>query len=322
LANLSQQSEGLSNEIPWLSLWLAGLMYLSFINVSFSTPEPVRNVLVILSSDSGPYRLFAETLVQQAKKELVPEVDIRTIRLRDLNQQSTWDFFNQADVIVTAGDISTAYTTIDNNKARHIATLITLDSLYKENSKRNNSDKIDCALVIDQPIQRQLKVIKQILPDIKSLGMITGSYSNKQISEIRKSAADYHIALHTETASGNMHGAIKNLARKQVGGILAMPDPVIYNGNSARNILISSYHYNIPVLAYSSSFVKAGALLGIFSTPDAIAKQIIRIIEKPGNCRSEKVIYPAQYTVEINPQVANSLNINLQTTDQRFTYTH
>lgn len=322
MTELSQQPEVLRYEIPWPSFWLAGLFYLILINVSFAQAKSVQNVLVILSSDVGPYRVFADTLKQNAEKALAPGVDIRTIRVRDLNQQSNRDFFKHADVIVTAGDISTAYTTVENQKAKQIATLITLDSMNKLNSKRNKSNKIDCAVVIDQPIQRQFKVIKQILPDIKSLGMITGSYSNDQISEIRKSAAKYNINLYTENASGNMHGTIKNLARQQVDGILALPDPEVYNSNSARNILISSYHYNLPVLAYSSSFVKAGALIGVFSSPDEMAKQVIQIINSPGNCQSEKIIYPNHYTVEINPQVAKSLDINLHTTNQRLTFTH
>jgi hypothetical protein len=295
-------------------------MYLTFINVSFSQPEPVRNVLVILSSDASPYRLFAETLVQNTKKALSSEVEIRTIKLRDLNSQSARDFFKRADIIVTAGDISTSYTTVENPKAKHIATLITLDSLYKVDSRRNNSDKIDCALVINQPFGRQLKIINRILPNVKSIGILTGSHSSQQIAEIRKAASNYHISLHTEKASGNIHGAIKNLARQGVDGILAIPDPEVYNSNSARNILISSYHYNIPIFGYSGSFVNAGALLGIYSTPEALASQLARIITRPGNCQTEKIIYPAQYTVEVNPQVARSLNITLETTELRTTY--
>jgi len=53
--------------------------------------------------------------------------------------------------------------------------------------------------------------------------------------------------------------------------LLAVPDSEIYNSNSIRNILLSSYRRGIPLVGFSQAYVKAGALCAIFSTPEQLA---------------------------------------------------
>ena len=60
--------------------------------------------------------------------------------------------------------------------------------------------------------------------------------------------------------------------------LIALPDPIVFNLRTTRNILLSTYRKRVPVIGFSKSYVKAGALAAIYSTPEFIGKQTGEII--------------------------------------------
>jgi ABC-type uncharacterized transport system substrate-binding protein len=76
-------------------------------------------------------------------------------------------------------------------------------------------------------------------------------------------------------------------------------------------VLLASYYHNTPIVAYSSSFVRAGALAGIYSTPQDIARQAQEIISSNTKLTAGTMINPKYFTIEINTSVAQSLGITI-----------
>jgi ABC-type uncharacterized transport system substrate-binding protein len=85
-----------------------------------------------------------------------------------------------------------------------------------------------------------------------------------------------------------------------------------------KNILLSSYRQRIPVIGFSKSFVGAGALAAAYSTPDQIAQQLISIITnllKPDRTPVGDNVYPEDFSVSTNKQVAKSLDLQIPDDD-------
>ena len=96
--------------------------------------------------------------------------------------------------------------------------------------------------------------------------------------------------------------------------LLALPDSKIYNARSAKSILLSTYHKNVPIIAYSKSFSKAGALASLYSSIDNITDKSIDLLNKIINHgqQNQKEYYPDNFSIEINSAVARSLNLNIE----------
>jgi len=99
--------------------------------------------------------------------------------------------------------------------------------------------------------------------------------------------------------------------------LLALPVPAVYNSATLRNILVSTYQAGIPLVGFSSSYVKAGAMCAVFSSPAQFASQAgmdIRKFIEAGALPPAQ--YPKFYEVAVNDRVAQSLGININNPDE------
>ncbi|HUY02335.1 MAG TPA: ABC transporter substrate binding protein, partial [Rhodocyclaceae bacterium] len=94
--------------------------------------------------------------------------------------------------------------------------------------------------------------------------------------------------------------------------LLAVADPLVYNGNTIENILLASFRAGVPLVAFSPAYVRAGALLGLYSTPAQIGTQAGKMARAVLQGRPlPPPQYPTEFTVEINRHVARSLGLDL-----------
>lgn len=99
--------------------------------------------------------------------------------------------------------------------------------------------------------------------------------------------------------------------------LLAAPDDAIYNPRTIKHVLLTAYRRNRIVIGPSQAYVKAGSLASGYAPFPAMAEMAADYLKTffetgafppPG--------YPSQSRVEINEQVARSLNIPLDTREQ------
>ena len=95
--------------------------------------------------------------------------------------------------------------------------------------------------------------------------------------------------------------------------LLTIPDATIYNALSMRNVLLTTYHFKVPVIGISPAYVRAGALCAVYSSPAQIAVQAAKIATRfSENGVLPQSQFPIDFNVSINLQVARSLGIQLQ----------
>ncbi|MBC7183743.1 MAG: ABC transporter substrate-binding protein, partial [Marinobacter sp.] len=94
--------------------------------------------------------------------------------------------------------------------------------------------------------------------------------------------------------------------------LLAAPDSAIYNPRTIKHILLTAYRRNKIVIGPTQAYVKAGALASSYAPfPEMarVASEFVATYFATG--RLPPPAYPDEYKVEINKQVARSLNIPL-----------
>lgn len=177
--------------------------------------------------------------------------------------------------------------------------------------KRYNPQKRYSALYADHPVSQYLRLIKIAMPSSNRVGVLLGPSSAIHEAELVSTARSIGLDLVIEKTeqSRRVPHKIGQLAA-EVDVILAIPDPVIHNPQTAHSILSAGYRHNIPVVAYSSAYLKAGALISLYSSPGQLAAEtanhILDQLKSP-DTHVPKAAYPATLSVGINRTVAHSL---------------
>ena len=169
------------------------------------------------------------------------------------------------------------------------------------------------AIYIDQPPQRQLELIRIVLPTARKIALVVGPTNQRDLDTLRALATAKGVTMVTEKAvrDTELYPALQSvLSASDV--LLALPDPYVINVSTAQNLLLTALRSRVPVIGYSAAYVRAGALAAAYSTPRHIgleaaqvARQVLRGSAMPGPR------YPRDFSIAINRALAESLGLNL-----------
>lgn len=180
---------------------------------------------------------------------------------------------------------------------------------YKLDRDRNSNDSI---LYMTQAYCRQVRLIRQLNRQWKIIGILNSREKPIDSTEIRRCANEHNLKVYivSTTVEDNITDKIRH-ALHHSDVLLALPDKNIYNSRTVKNILLTSYRYRKPVIAFSKNFVNAGALAAIYSDTDKIAISASKLIEQYfySTTPIEQVNYPDAFDISINKQVFRALDI-------------
>ena len=192
---------------------------------------------------------------------------------------------------------------------------MTAEKIRAEHARKGVSGKFS-AIYLDQPLPRQLSLIRTILPRTDNVGILLGPSTQQQGPALSETARQLGFNPQLEYV-GNERELVPGLRRtlNDSGVLLALPDPLVYNRETAQTILLTSYRHEKPVIGFSQAYVKAGALAAVFSSPAQIARQAAEIVREA--LSAQKIMlpeaqYPKYFSVDANPQVARSLGLNFE----------
>lgn len=215
--------------------------------------------------------------------------------------------FNKAGIIISVGNaVSQRITRLAPDKP---LIAITTSIMAADNTSAHTQ------LLIQQPPCRQLRLIKNLSDQFRSVSVIASN--NRHRDTLKRCASNNGLTLRFYRKTKDT--ALAKLIAQALQGdiILALPDHEIYNPKTVKTILLQSYRKRIPLIGFSRSFVKAGALAAIYSTPEQIAGQVSDLVQQwlEQGSLSGGVTFPRDYHVLINNQVSNALQLDLPPTD-------
>lgn len=263
---------------------------------------------MVLSENNAPYQKFSAALHVAIAANKV-DVDITEVQ----SGQSV-----NADVIVAVG-MKAMESALAGSNAPVLGAMIHKAGyealLEKAGKKRSGAAS---AIYLNQPWERQQDFIRAVLPDRRRIGLLHSPDTHLELEGLKESFATRGLTLIAQSlvSSESLYASLDELLGK-TEVLLAVPDSAIYNPGSIRNILLTSYRHKIPLIGVSQSYVNAGALGAVFSTPEHIAEQAgSAVVYLYKNKRLPEPQYPASYSVILNHQVARSLGINLPSQEE------
>lgn len=168
------------------------------------------------------------------------------------------------------------------------------------------------AVFLDQPPARQLDMIRLALPAVHNVGILIGGESRGHSAALEKAAKERGMELMTSLVgpSGLFPALQQVLADAAV--LLALPDPTVFNSQTAANILMAAYRRQVPLVGFSPAYVKAGALLALYSTPTQVGARGGEVLRQALTGKSlPPPQWPREFAVGVNQDVARSLGLVL-----------
>lgn len=293
-------------------VWFARLRHLAawwcacalMLGHALCVAEDLR-MLVVLSDNTPVHHDFAVSL----KEKLADSAQIRVLQYAEYFSREQVP----VDLIVSVGNRASEIVA-DKALVPILATMLP-KSKYAELRLAHPGQHEMSAIYLDQPWHRQLDLIRAALPNKRGIGVLYSADEAKHlgIDALERAVADRKGMLirRPVALSASLFDDLEQVL-EQSEVLLAVPDSEIYNGGTVRNILLSSYRHHVPLIGLSQSYVNAGALCAVFSTPEQLADQVAGMIAAYARTRRlPPPQYPSVFSVAVNREVARTLGVPL-----------
>lgn len=160
----------------------------------------------------------------------------------------------------------------------------------------------------DPPLERQLRLTRLLLPQVKRVGVLYDEHSEFLLKELRRAAHPLGLEVVTERWD-NIHDSrpLQTLLNNS-DVLLGLDDPDLYNPKTAKNLLLSSYSRQRALIGPNVGFVRAGSLASTYSDQNDWLTILDELLDLPP-ATWPRTYYPLRFKVSSNPQVARSLGI-------------
>ncbi|MEW8327923.1 MAG: ABC transporter substrate binding protein [Candidatus Thiodiazotropha sp.] len=291
------------------------VLFLSTLLSAGSACAGDNSILILLSGNDDVYLDVATTITNSTIKLCRN----RSLACQDTNfeigQISSLDkpLAQNYRLIVTLGIKAAVYA------KENLADNLTLSALIPQSSNilsaTQASDSDQYYFYLDQSLHRSIALISALSDRFKNIGVMISDTDDASARRLEASAYKLDLNLHLEKINSAKHiGTSLNRLLQSVDILLAVPDTKIHNKSTVSNILISAYRKRIPLIGFSSAYVKAGALAAVYTSPEDIAYHVRDNIAKiySGENIEGKEQTAKYFTVLFNSDVARSLDFPIK----------
>ncbi|GGC04213.1 hypothetical protein GCM10011352_33040 [Marinobacterium zhoushanense] len=289
---------------PLLSWILIGLALLTPLTSRAAPP------LVLLSDSTGSYTLMLDALKQHFQGELdsAPLPFEHTITDR---------------LILGLGSKACAQAmTSAETGSRVLCIFLPAQTFHELSASERGKNLLKqsrlSALFLDQPLERQMRLAKLIVPTIKTIGTVVGPDSEQQADEFSMTAR----ALNLEPVIGQLNNddnpvQVLTPVIERSDLFLPLPDRSVFNRAAAKWILYITLRNRVPLIGFSAKYADAGAVVALHSSVDQIAKESAQLIRTyQSNSALPSPAYPRHFSINVNNTAAKSLGLQLPTSER------
>ncbi|MBA1430101.1 MULTISPECIES: ABC transporter substrate-binding protein [Pseudomonas fluorescens group] len=282
--------------LPLVSrLWRRGLLLACLL---FTTPAWSADILLTAAEDSAGVQAFTQALVQQR-----PEDHVAFTLLADLPAPSQLPATTRLILL----DLPGLDWRLQDSQGP--PTLVLRISRLQAHQRLGSARPANISLLwSDPPPMRQLRLIASILPQARRIGVLYGADSQFLLPELHRYAAPLGLVIVPQRWDDTNDSRPLQALFKNSDVLLGLDDPQLYNPKTAKNLLLSSYAQQLPLIGPNAGFVRAGSLASTYSDqPDWLAV-LDRLLDQPP-ANWPRALYPQHFKVVGNSQVARSLGI-------------
>ncbi len=271
--------------------------------------------LVIVGGEAGPaHQETAQAIVTEFERQRVPGLEVVQLKVAEIRAVAD----AAPTLVVTLGsDAALALVRLEI-RAPVLCALLprrSFEEVLLAGARKASSEF--SALYLDQPLARQIELIRLALPSAKRIGVLLGPESRRQGRVLSTLLQGGGLQLVEASVAGG-EAIFSGLRRilEDADVLLALPDPEVYNSNSIQNILLSSFRARVPLVAFSPAYVRAGALMALYATPTQVGAQTAAMARSvvQGKALAPTPQYLQEFSVVVNEHVARSLGLSLDAT--------
>ena len=272
--------------------------------------------MVIVSSDTtSAFVEVAQVLIDGLVREGLSRSDVRQLTVSELLALVKAGQVPHPRVFVALGTEASAALATAAGATPVLSALIPRSSFERvlQASGKKASPQFT-ALYLDQPLSRQLALIRLAMPAAQRIGVLLGPDSVARAPVLRIQAQANGLAL-VESVVDNQKSVFSRLKTllDDCDVLLALADPQVYNSNSLQNILLTAFRAKVPMVAFSPAYVRAGALLSLHVTPAQVGAQALALVQ--GVLHEQALpagpVESRDFEVGVNEHVARSLGLIL-----------
>jgi len=260
-----------------------------------------EQITIVKSGDNTYFDQTIATLVNHVD----PSMRFKIVMAQEVNSDSIDP--GRQNLLVALGQSAVEAIKGLNSRANSINAYLTLEQYNKLEIEHQ------VTVLLDQPLYRYLAFCKLIL-GIESIGLIEGSEAKLNPREV-STLEEFSLTLNRYQLDpdNKLLPVLRDLLQ-QNDSLLMLPQQSIYNRDTVKGVLLTSYRSRKPVVSYSPAHVKSGAVASIFSSPVDIGRHLAILINRflqhePG--ASSPLHFARFYSISTNSRVASALGINL-----------
>lgn len=297
------------------------LLLWGWIAVPACAEERPVTVALVIDADSHIHDKAVEGINQTIDDSGQQGINFRTI---DINSAESVRAIMAPDInyAIVVG-VKPALFVLGHNPSYPVLYTLVPENTYKEITEKRipavkQSPEDDYVIYLGQPTARQL-ALSQIITGKKSkVGLVVGEYSRHEADGLIKAAKNSDIDLYIKE-SPSEEAAIEDMRRALMDSdiYLALYDTTILNRHNAKWLLYMAYKMNKPVIGFSSSYTRAGAVASIFSTPEQIGRQSAEWLIAMLNKRALPMRqYPEYFSITTNPSIQRILHFDIRSGEE------
>lgn len=295
----------------WLCVWLCAFGALAALPLA-QAAEPV--VLVVISERNASYLEAADALTAELERGGLPRADIALMTSGEYSAAPA----ETPKLLVAVGTGAANLLAAKDSRIPLIATLLPATSFEQiVLSTGRKPSATFSAVFLSQPFSRQLDLVRLALPEARRIGVLWGPDSLSQAIALQAATQARGLQMvAAQVGPGELAYPALQKVLEDADLLLAVANPQIYNSGSIQNILLSSYRSRVPFIGFSPSYVQAGAVFAVYSTPAMIGRQTAVMARHllQGRGLPAAPQYPQEFSVSVNDQVARSLGLKLDAT--------
>ena len=276
-------------------LWRRGVLLACLL---LAVPAWSADILLTAAEDGAGVQAFTQALAQQR-----PDDRVSFTPLKDLPTPSQLPAGTR---LILLDLPSLDWRLLDTQGP---PTLVLRISRLQARQRLGNTHPAKISLLwSDPPLERQLRLIADTLPQARRIGVLYGADSEFLLRELIRFATPLGLEIVPQLWDNTSDSRPLQTLFKNSDVLLGLDDPQLYNPKTVKNLLLSSYAQQLPLIGPNAGFVRAGSLASTYSDqPDWLAV-LDRLLDHPP-ANWPHTLYPQHFKVVGNPQVARSLGI-------------
>jgi ABC-type uncharacterized transport system substrate-binding protein len=183
--------------------------------------------------------------------------------------------------------------------------------LEADHAAESQTTRVHAAIYLDIPARILVAELRKLFPSRPRIGVIRNPIRrDPSAAQIRGQGADMSSVEVADCATPDELLPVFLGMRKKVDFVICLPDGSLYNGATARPLIMASLENRLPIVGFSPAFLRAGAAVALYPDYRAIGYQtadLIRRCLEPGDCACAES--PKKVSVAVNAKILRMLGI-------------